>query len=258
MKANHTIGILVVLAVCGGAYLALGDPAPEPLLTPAGPPGGAATNMRTLLQVEPRIPVNATTAPGSGIFEHVLSAPARYYLTGDVAVTKPHGFTLTTAGASLDLNGFQIRRASGTGGLGIDVSEARCQIKDGIISGFSTGISANTGDSTGCAIVGMTITGCTSSAIEGEGGWIIDSCIISEQCRKRHYVRELGCLIKDCVLHRNGFGGVSERGIECDGGCTVMNCTISLQTGQAGIDAGVGRSGSTNCTVEGSSDAPRR
>ena len=80
-------------------------------LTPPGPP---AATMKTLDQVEPRIPIDAVHTPGTASDEVVIIQPGSYYLTGNLAVTKPNGIHVGTGCVTIDLNGFQITRGSGT------------------------------------------------------------------------------------------------------------------------------------------------
>ena len=87
---------------------------------PLTPPSGApAPVMKTLDQVEPRTPL---VAGSSGVnttdvdYHFVISQPGSYYLTANLPVTKASGIRVTVAGVTLNLRGFQIHRASGSGG----------------------------------------------------------------------------------------------------------------------------------------------
>jgi hypothetical protein len=53
---------------------------------PLDPPGGpVAPTMKSLDQVEPRIPINAETCPGDDDSVFRIVTPGSYYLTGPVA-----------------------------------------------------------------------------------------------------------------------------------------------------------------------------
>src|SRR5947208_16830687 len=50
-------------------------------LTPPGPP---TPTFKTLQQVEPRTPIDATHTPGEGDNQFVINSPGSYYLTGNI------------------------------------------------------------------------------------------------------------------------------------------------------------------------------
>src|SRR4051812_31427609 len=123
------------VALCAGGYFLLSSLAsPQGSLTPPGPP---AATFKTLQQVEPRIdlqnaPASAVTT--TNVFYHfVITQPGSYYLSANLGVTKPNGIQINTEGVTLDLNGFQISRASGTGGNGIEIAVAshRATVRNG-------------------------------------------------------------------------------------------------------------------------------
>ena len=93
-------------------------------LTPPGPPG---PTMKKLDEVEPRMNLQATPA-AAGVdtsnenYHFIINQPGSYYLSANLAVTKPNGIQINVEGVTLDLNGFQISRSSGNGGDGIQVA----------------------------------------------------------------------------------------------------------------------------------------
>src|SRR2546423_12078919 len=109
-------------------------------LTPPGPPG---PTMKKLDEVEPRTNLQATPAP-AGVdttnpnYHFVINQPGSYYLSANLGVTKTNGIQINADVVTLDLNGFQIARASGTGGDGIQISDAahRLTLFNGSIKGF--------------------------------------------------------------------------------------------------------------------------
>src|SRR3954454_1744353 len=90
------------------------------------PPGAPAPTMKRLDEVEPRTNLQASPAP-AGVdttnpnYEFVINQPGSYYLSANIAVTKANGIQISAEGVTLDLNGFQISRASGSGGDGIQI-----------------------------------------------------------------------------------------------------------------------------------------
>src|SRR5256885_12829047 len=93
------------------------------------PPGAPAPTMKRVDEVEPRTNLQASPAP-AGVdttnpnYQFVINQPGSYYLSANIAVTKPNGIQINADGVTLNLNGFQISRASGSGGDGIQISVA--------------------------------------------------------------------------------------------------------------------------------------
>ena len=104
---------------------------------PLTPPGAPAPTMKTLDQVEARKPIGPSTTSVT------ISSPGSYYLAGDIAVTGT-GISITSGDVTLDLNGFTVRKSSGTGGAGIivsgpaDNSARNVTIRNGHVSGTFT------------------------------------------------------------------------------------------------------------------------
>ena len=84
--------------------------------------------MKTLQQVEPRTPVDATNTPGDGDSSFKITQSGSYYLTGNITgVTGKHGIQIEASNVTLDLGGFRILSA---GIDGINVSGATEQHHD--------------------------------------------------------------------------------------------------------------------------------
>lgn len=84
------------------------------------PPAGAVSpTMKPLDEVEPRIPINNTTAPPSSLYHHVISEPGSYYLTEQLSTPPvPLGAILVNApDVIVDLNGFTITRSGDLTGI---------------------------------------------------------------------------------------------------------------------------------------------
>lgn len=122
---------LAVLLLPAAAILAKG---------PLNPPVGAiATTGKTLTEVEPRIAVNETNTPGTGAVLFNITEPGSYYLTSDVVgVAGKSGIWLSTGNIRLDLNGFTVRGATGSG-TGIMVASSSgglIEISNGVVTGW--------------------------------------------------------------------------------------------------------------------------
>jgi hypothetical protein len=108
-------------------------------LTPPGPP---APIMKTLDQVEPRIPIDATHTPGDANYAFIITQPGSYYLPGNLAILRDGGIYVAVAGVTLDLGGFQMSHVVIGAGDAIDFDPAasRGVVKNGSITGFSKAV----------------------------------------------------------------------------------------------------------------------
>ena len=81
------------------------------------PPGPPAPLMKTLDQVEPRIPIDGThTPPGASDELFRISAGGSYYLTANLnGVSGKNGIVIAASGVTLDLNGFDVAGVTGSG-----------------------------------------------------------------------------------------------------------------------------------------------
>jgi hypothetical protein len=90
---------LVLLAALALPALAFAQGA----LTP--PPGAPAPTMKTLDQIEPRIPIGQVGGSSELI---VIAEPGSYVLQGNVSVTGGDAIAITAGNVTLDLNGFML------------------------------------------------------------------------------------------------------------------------------------------------------
>jgi hypothetical protein len=136
-------------------------------LTPTAPP---APTMLTLSQIEPRIPVDATHAPGNGSAEFVIASSGSYYLTTNiVGVSGKDGIDIDANNVTLDLNGFSVVGVNGSL-TGISTAEANVVIRNGIVSWWTNGINSSGMNVTveeltvsSNALYGIEVTGSNSS-----------------------------------------------------------------------------------------------
>jgi parallel beta-helix repeat protein len=203
--------------------------------------------MKSLDQVEARIPVNGSTTPGDDNYHFIISQPGSYYLSGNVNVTRANGIDVRAAGVTLDLNGFQIARSPAGGGAGIDVQAAadRCTVKNGTIAGFATGLRATIGAEGGSAI-DLSVSGCSAVGIVAGDGWEVTGC----EAHKNGGIGIeglIGCTITRCTAYDNGGVGIKATRAK------IHQCT-AVENGGDGIQGGTGSVVTGNTAAENAGD----
>ena len=191
------------------------------------PPAGAiSSTMKTLDEVEARLPLDVVRYPGDADSVIRITAGGSYYLTGDVVgEVGKHGIEVFTGDpVVIDLNGYAL--VGITGSLNGITSVARTDVRNGVVRQWGgDGISAASGivehvtvffnGGHGIALSwGSVVTECVA---EGNGGNGISLGDVSN--------------VTDCVSKINtGWG------IHVDGACTVTGCTVYANSA-GGIDA---------------------
>jgi parallel beta-helix repeat protein len=203
---------------------------PQGSLTPPGPP---APIFKTLDQVEPRIPIDATHTPSDAANEFVISQPGSYYLTGNVGATKTNGIHVTADGVTIDLNGFQLSRASGGGGSGVFMEANRCVVKNGTITGFLGGVAIGPNPLHGGAFLNLVVFACGGIGLLGGDGWLVDACNSHDNV-SAGIVTGANALVTNCNASNNGNNGIG-----VTDNSTVLNCT-SFNNTINGVSGGNG------------------
>src|SRR3954471_19077243 len=146
------------------------------------PPGAPAPTMKKLDEIEPRTNLQATPAPAgvdttNANYHFIINQPGSYYLSANLGVTKTHGIQINAEGVTVDLNGFEISRASGTGGHGIELAKSRGSVRNGSVKGFDSGIQ---GFARACALRDVAVSGCTTHGIVIGPGAVVESCRVHD------------------------------------------------------------------------------
>ena len=234
------------------------------------PPGGPAPTMQTLDQLgskadqlgakvdeiqaksDKRIPISAAHTPGDADNEFIITQPGSYYLTGNLIVTKTNGISITAAGATLDLNGFQISRGSGTGGDGILVTPAahRTTLKNGTVIGFAFGVrcafDAIFPPPRAGSLSQMSVSNCSVIGFDVGEGWQLEGCTASANALIGIRTGR-GASVSRCVAVGNDSDGIiastgssvvnstarsnGESGISVFGGSNIVNCAATNNDG---------------------------
>ena len=207
------------------------------------PPGAPAPLMKTLQQIEPRIdlqnaPASAVTTSNAS-YHFIITQPGSYYLSANLGVTKLNGIQISVPDVTLDLNGFHISRASGTGGSGIEIhyNGHRSSLRNGSIRGFAQGIDtlSSAGDTAhGCAFRELAVSFCSVFGIQAGEFAILESCHAGANSGTAGIQAGFGSTLTNCTASRN----LSQFGIDASNNCTLINCAAIFNrgaTGTAGI-----------------------
>ncbi len=177
------------------------------------PPAAPGSTMKTLGEVEPRIPLGQADFPVS------IHQSGSYYLTENVATSAMYGFFITADNVSIDLMGFTVTSSSG-GDYGVRLDGVRKNIKisNGTFDGFGYyGIYNSYSSSQNIGIKNVTIKNCGKSGIQlASSGNCIENCQIIN-CGIGGYFpcginvgsqsRVINCLVKDCGANSTGSNG---------------------------------------------------
>ena len=195
--------------VCGGDV----EPPPEAV----DGSGNPVSTMKTLDQVEPRIPIPGSTTPIS--FFNITQSGS-YYLTGDRHASG-EGISVAANDVTIDLNGFSLVGNSGIDS-GIHMNgQSNVEIRNGTVRDFNIGIWEEDTDN-------------------GKAHRIINVRVVSNYIGMS--IKGSGHLIKDCSASENSSDGIYTLGPMDGGGCTVTGNTAYDNSGDGIV---VGDRGST-------------
>ncbi|HLP08883.1 MAG TPA: hypothetical protein VK178_12020 [Opitutaceae bacterium] len=229
------------------------------------PPGAPAPTMKTLDQIEARIPIDSLPRTSNG--GHEITSPGSYYLTAGIAVTSGDAIVISARNVTLDLNGYTISSsASGSvyRGTAIRLADGITNVTirnghifgdgtrqaDGTFSGagFDTGISGRWIDGTspvqaGVVVEDVTVDGVAQSGISlqslnaqvsrcrvnhsgGHGIWAAD--VVASQANNCRFYGIYADKVDDCRASTIAYSAIAAH--------TVTRCVGSSQN-DAGISA---------------------
>ena len=203
--------------------------------------------MKKLDEVEPRTNLQATPAP-AGVdttnpnYHFIINQAGSYYLTSNLLVTKTNGIQINAEGVTLDLNGFQISRATPSGyGIEIPFESFRVTVRNGTISNFATGIF---GKAPAGVFRDLAVTGCTNFGIKTGNGSVLDSCRAALNSGTAAIDAGWGTTLTNCTAMSNTV----TYAISTASGCTLTNCAAYSNTADFAINVSSGSS-LTNCSA---------
>ena len=182
------------------------------------PPGAPAPTMKTLEQIEPRIPISS--------LPYIISQPGSYYLTTNLTgVAGQDGITISGARVTLDLMGFELRGVPGAlSGIRMNPATSPHVLNGSIVSWGQDGINGTNGS--GGAIERLRVS--------NNGRYGISFGSASQ--------------VRHCIVFGNGIAGILlSNDVEVD------DC-VSTGNGTHGIQAGTG-STIRRCMAVGNSAA---
>ncbi|USN98772.1 MAG: right-handed parallel beta-helix repeat-containing protein [Phycisphaeraceae bacterium] len=199
--------------------LALAALASGPIDPPAGP---VQSTMKTLDEVEARIPVNAETCPPNGAAAiYVISQPGSYYLTGDLlGVANQSGIKITTSNVTLDLNGYVVTGVPGSH-HGIEGAQ-RTSVANGVVRAWGQKGILLTEEAT---VTGVRATGNGETGVFVTNSSIVSDCVFSHNGTDGLSVQE-GSVVRDCAAASN-----VRHGFAIGNACTLENCNSRANTG---------------------------
>lgn len=201
---------------------------------PLSPPGAPAPTMKTLDQVEPRIPISSLPTN--------LTASGSYYLTGNlVGVAGTNGITIQANGVTLDLSGYSLIGVPGSLDGIQGVSRLMLVVRNGIVRNWGGDGVDLSGNSQHVQVTDVVSATNGVDGIRVSSGGAVLRCNASQNGGSGIVGTGVGCQFLACVVNVNSNDGISaptsstildcaardnyRDGIAVQGGCVVRGCS---------------------------------
>jgi hypothetical protein len=224
MKMTKKLAVWVL-----ACFLVFSLPAMSGDLEPSGPP---APTMKTLDEVEPRIPISQDDIPLT------ITQEGSYYLTEDISATAT-AITVNAHNVTFDLMGYQL--SGSEAGYAFYISARKnVEIRNGTIRDFYMGIYEYSSSGANHRIINVRVLSNDNYGIRLSGyGHLIKDCTSAENGNYGISAGYSGTVVGN-VVYDNFSGGIS-----ASDGCTVIGNTVR-NSGTYGIYAGNGTTVSKN------------
>lgn len=193
------------------------------------PPGPVQSTMKTLSNVEPRIPIDAVNTPGDADSLFKIAQPGSYYLTGNVqGVAGRHGIEIASSNVTIDLMGFTL--AGVPGSLDGIVCESTCHaiaVRNGSVSnwgGTGLNLDAPSGFNTGGLVERIAATQNGQRGFAASRNAIVRNCVAAFNGQDGIYV-SLNSVVVECSARQNGGAG-----IVTGSGCSITSSASRANT----------------------------
>lgn len=216
---NRKVTVILLAVAVFAAYNMLANAGD---LEPAFRPG---PTMKTLDEVEPRIPISQADIPLT------ITTPGSYYFTDDIFAPVIAAITVDVDDVTIDLMGFTLKGADTGTNFGIIMNgRNNVEIRNGTVRDFSFGVTEALTTSNGHVVRNVRVISNTKGGISLAGS---------------------SNLVQDCVVNNNGAGSSSNvSGISVGKGSTVINNT-ACHNGAASTGNVRGINGGQGCTLIG-------
>jgi len=216
------------LGLAAGLALLAGGPAIAGDLNPPGAPG---STMKTLDEVEPRIPITAADLPLT------ISQPGSYYFTETIETTGG-GITILSSDVTVDLMGHALLGGSGTA-ISSGSGTENIAIRNGSIGGWSSG-GIVMSQSKGVQIDGVLVRDVNTQGIWTGQASLIRNCTVIRGVQSGNsgafaLAANTSSRIVDCVVRESGGGGVwlfGSRG-HVSGTVSTTNAALGFRLGNS-------------------------
>ncbi len=216
------------------------------------PPGAPAPTMKTLDQVEPRIPIGTNTTPGDATAIFKITNSGSYYLAGNVyGQSNKSGIVVAADNVTLDLCGYSLigTTTNSLDGIRPSGNRSTITIRNGHITGWG-GKAINSyvygfpfGDSLGRCVYQDIVANDNGGGIWAGYSSSIFRCVSRSNKGTGIQLSNNSGVCKDCVSDSNEGDGIA-----CYEGATVTHCSVQGNTG-IGIYCGNSQQTIIGCTV---------